>query len=209
VGRFALYRDEPRPAPRAEVVLEPGHLALHMPGGAVRTIALDGAAVMTADAASRRRFVRMLIVDANPDRPANGAARLVATTPPELGAIAPRAIRLPDAPPDAAVVDTEAFDALVDWLMGGGRLAGYSVAELARISRIASPQFAALIGEVAAQIAVEMVWEAAGPWRGGVELEHALRPLVEASRTSVRAAEALVAALSIATVLRPRRRRAG
>jgi len=216
VGRFALYRDEP-PVPRAEVTLEPGVLALHMHGGGVRTIALDGCAALTADAASRRRFVRMLILDGNPGRDpdlavvcaAPAATRLVAITPPERGAIAPRAIRLPDAPPDAAVIEPEAFDTLVDWLMGGGRLTGCSISELARLTRIASPQFATLIGEVAARIAIEMVWEASGPWRGGVELEHALRPLYEASRSSVRAAEALVAALSLAAVMVPRRRRAG
>lgn len=211
MGRIALYRDEARPVPRAEVVLEPGQLTLHLPGGGVRAIALDGCAALTADAASRRRFVRMLILDGTGAHGHDDARvqRLVAITPPDRGAIAPRAIRLPEAPVDATVIENDAFDALVDWLMCGGRLAGYSVAELARLSRIASPQFAALIGEVAAQVAIDMVWEASGPWRGGVEVEHALRPLHDASRSSVRAAEALVAALSIASVLRPRRRRAG
>lgn len=202
MGRIALYRDETRPLPRAEVVLEPGLLALHLPGGGVRAIELDGCAAITADAASRRRFVRMLIVEGHGER-------VVAITPPDLGTIAPRAIRLPDAPPDAIVIEAYAYDALIDWLMGGGRLSGCSVTELARLSLIASPTFATLIGEVAARIAIEMVWETRGPLRGGVDLEHALRPLHDASRSSVRAAEALVAALSVAAVLRPRRRRAG
>jgi hypothetical protein len=193
VGRFALYRDEARPVPRAEVALEPGHVSVFLPGGGTRVVGLDGAAAATADAASRRRFVRMLVVESP------GA--------PELVAITPRALRLPEAPADAVVLEADAFDALADWLMTGGRLTGCSIAELARLSRIASPHFATLIGEVAAQIAVEMVWEATGPLRGGADLDHALRPLHEASRTSVRAAEALVAALSIAAVLRPRRRR--
>lgn len=201
MGRFALYRDEARPVPRAEVTLEPGHVSVFLPGGGTRVVGFDGAAAATADAASRRRFVRMLVVESP------GAPELVAITPPDLGTIAPRALRLPEAPADAVVLEAEAFDALADWLMTGGRLTGCSIAELARLSRIASPQFAILIGEVAAQIAVEMVWEATGPLRGGADLDHALRPLHEASRTSVRAAEALVAALSIAAVLRPRRRR--
>lgn len=203
MGRIALYRDETRPLPRAEVVLEPGVLALHLPGGGVRAIELDGCAAITADAASRRRFVRMLIVEGP------GGDRVVAITPPDLGTIAPRAIRLPDAPSDAIVIEPFAYDSLIDWLMGGGRLSGCSVSELARLSLIASPQFATLIGEVAARIAIEMVWEARGPLRGGSDLEHALRPLHDASRSSVRAAEALVAALALAAVLRPPRRRAG
>jgi len=203
VGRIALYRDEARPLPRAEVLLEPDALTLVMPSGEMRSIELDGAATYTADAASHRRFVRMLIVE-------HRGARLIAITPPDRGAIAPRALRLPEAPADAAVIENPAYDALADWLHGGGRLTGCSVAELARLTLIASPQFATLIGEVAAQVAIEMVWERSGPWRGGGrELEHALRPLHDASKTSVRAAEALVAALSVAAVLRPRHRRAG
>jgi hypothetical protein len=203
VGRIALYRDE-APERRAEVTLEPGVLVLHMPDGTARTIALHGSAVITTDAACRRRFVRMLIVE-------SASQRMVAITPPDRGTIAPRALRLPDAPADAAVIETATWDTLVDWLMGGGRLTGCTVAELARLTAIASPQFATVIGEVAAQVAIEMVWEAAGPLRGGVELEHELRPLRDASRHSLRAAEALVAALSVAAVLWPprRRRRAG
>jgi hypothetical protein len=199
---LALYKDETRPVARAEVVLEPGVLTLAMPDGDARAIGLDGCAAMTADAASRRRFVRMLIVDSHGER-------LVVITPPDRGAIAPRAIRLPEAPADAAVIENAAWDALVDWLMSGGRLTACSVAELARLVQIASPQFATIIGEVAARVALETVWESAGPWRGGVDLDHALRPLADASRHSVRAAEALVAAHAVASVLRPRRRRAG
>jgi hypothetical protein len=203
VGRIALYRDETRPLPRAEVLLEPRQLTLMMPTGETRSLELDGSATITADAASHRRFVRMLIVESR-------GARLVAITPPDRGTIAPRAIRLPEAPADAAVIENPAYDTLADWLLGGGRLAGCTVGELARLAQIASASFAALIGEVAAQVAVDMVWESSGPWRGCVDLEHALRPLHDASRTSVRAAEALVAALSVAAVLQPRRqRRAG
>lgn len=208
MARIALYRDETRPVARAEVVLEPGALILAMPDGATRAIGLDGCAAMTADAASRRRFVRMLIIDGVDPRDL-GAARVVVITPPDRGAIAPRAIQLPEAPADAAVIENAAWDALVDWLMSGGRLTACSVAELARLVTIASAQFAAIIGEVAAKVALETVWESAGPWRGGVDLEHALRPLVDAARHSVRAAEALVAAHAVASVMRPRRRRAG
>src|SRR5262249_17993143 len=147
VGRIALYRDETRPLPRAEVLLEPRVLTLVMPGGEHRCLELDGAATFTGDAASHRRFVRMLIVEQH-------GARLVAITPPDRGAIAPRALRLPEAPSEAAVIENSAYDALADWLHTGGRLTGCSVAELARLCQIASPQFATLIGEVAAQVAI-------------------------------------------------------
>src|SRR5204863_104899 len=83
-------------------------------GGEMRSLGLDGAATYTADAASHRRFVRMLIVE-------HRGARLIAITPPDRGAIAPRALRLPEAPADAAVIENPAYDALADWLHGGGR----------------------------------------------------------------------------------------
>ena len=208
--RIALYRDDSRPVPRAEVVLEPGLITLSLPDGTSVALPLDGCAATTLDAAFRRRFVRMLIVEAaRPDTPDLGPLPrpLIVITPPERGAIAPRASRLVEAPVDAVVVEPAAWEALAEWVMGGGRLTACSIAELARLATIASQTFAALIGEVAAQIAIELMWEAGGPWRGGIDLDSALRPLAEAGRTSVRAAEALVAALSAASVVAPRRRR--
>ena len=197
MGRTALYRDLVpfRPA-RAEVQLDAAVLVLTMPDGRQRRHPLDGYAgsladgfVARSDARSERRFVRMLVLERDADRH-------VIITPPDHGAVAPSVVRLPEAPPEAAIVDDHAWDALADWILGGGRLAGLSIADLARLAAIATSQFAVLIGEVAAQRALELVWAARGPLRGVSDLEVALHPLVAAARQSTRVAEALVAALS-------------
>lgn len=209
MGRTALYTDPVpfRPA-RAEVHLEPDVLVLHMPDGRHHEHALDGT-VSTAtdgfvlariDARWERRFVRMLVLE-------NGSDRTVVITPPDRGAVAPNVVRVPEAPSDAAIVDERPFDALADWLLRGGRLAACAISDLARLAAIASPQFAVLIGEVAAQRALELVWAARGPLRGGSDLESALQPLVDAARESPRAAEALVSALAHAAGATRRRRR--
>jgi hypothetical protein len=206
VGKTALYRDPIpyRPA-RARVELEPDVLVVEMPGGWTQRHVLDGVAASVSDgfvtaqlAAGRmqRRFVRMLAL-----------GRVTVITPPELGAVAPNVVRVPEAPSDAAIVEAPTWDALAEWLLGGGRLAACSVGELARLACIATPQFAVIIGEVAAQRALELVWVAAGPLRGAVELDAVLQPLVDAARSSQRAAEALVSALAhTAGALRRRRR---
>jgi hypothetical protein len=102
----------------------------------------------------------------------------------------------------------QTWEALAEWLMCGGRFAARTVADLARLASIATPQFAALIGEVAAQRAIELVWVAAGPLRGITDLEAALQPLTDAARSSPRVAEALVSALAHAAGASRRRRRA-
>jgi len=134
--------------------------------------------------------------------------RHVIITPPDRGAVAPNVVRLPEAPADAAIIDDAAWDALADWVMGGGRLAGCPIAELARLAAIATPQFAVLLGEVAAQRALELVWAGYPPLRGVGDVEAALYPLVMAARQSARVAEALVAALAYAAGATRRRRRA-
>ena len=134
--------------------------------------------------------------------------RVVVITPPDQGAVAPNVVRVPEAPPEAAIVDVRAWDALADWVLGGGRLSACAITDLARIAAIASPQFAVLIGEVAAQRALELVWAARGPLRGGSDVETALQPLTDAARESPRVAEALVSALSH-TAGATRRRRHG
>jgi len=208
MGRTSLYSDPVpfRPA-RAEVHLESDVLVLRMPDGRRREHALDGT-VSTAtdgfvlariDARWERRFVRMLILD-------NGLDRTVVITPPDRGAVAPNVVRVPEAPIDAAIVDERPFDALADWVLGGGRLAACAIADLARLAAIASPQFAVLIGEVAAQRALELVSVARGPLRGGSDLDSVLQPLVDAARDSPRAAEALVSALAHAAGAMRRRR---
>ncbi len=194
MGRTALYRDTAAfRAARAELQLEPDAVRLVMPDGRPRRHELDGCTVMQLDGFvardGERRFVRMLILD-------RGWERHAMITPPDQGAVAPTVVRLPEAPIEAAVLDAGTWDALSEWLMGGGRLGGCAIADLARLARIATPQFAMVIGEVAAQRAIELAWAAAGPLRGGGDVHVALQPLVDAARSSQRAAEALVSALA-------------
>ncbi len=180
-----------------------------MPDGRQRRHALDGTTSFACDGfvSARidtrweRRFVRMLILE-------SARERVVVITPPDQGAVAPNVVRVPEAPAEAAIVDVRAWDALADWVLGGGRLAACAIADLARIAAIASPQFAVLIGEVAAQRALELVWAARGPLRGGSDVETALQPLTDAARESPRAAEALISALAH-TAGATRRRRHG
>jgi hypothetical protein len=225
VGRTALYRDPVpyRPA-RSEVHLEPDVLLLVMPDGRMCRHVLDGVSATVSDGfvAERsargssetilrtheavkapprvlRRFVRMLVLERDGER-------VVVITPPDQGAVAPGVVRVPEAPSDAAIVDARAWEALTEWLLVGGRLAACSINDLARLACIATPQFAVLIGEVAAQRALDYVWSASGPHRGGFDLDAALQPLADAAKHSPRAGEALVSALSHAAGARRRRR---
>ena len=204
--------------------LDPDALILVMPGSWIRRHPLDGMQITISDgfvsersargssesiitrhgappAPPRvlRRFVRMLVLERDGER-------IVVITPPDHGAVAPNVVQMPEAPTDAAIIDELAWDALAEWLLGGGRLAACSIADLARLSCIATPQFAGLIGEVAAQRALEHVWAASGPLRGGGDLDSVLQPLVDAAKHSTRASEALVSALSHAAGASRRRR---
>lgn len=147
----------------------------------------------------RRRFVRMLVIERERER-------FVIITPPDHGTVAPGVVNMPEAPADAAIVEPRTWEALADWLYARGRLAACSISDLARLATIATPQFAVLIGEVAAQRALEYVWAETGPLRGGFDLDSALQPLVDAAKTSSRAGEALISALSHAAGARRRRR---
>ena len=226
MGKTALYRDPVpfRPA-RATVQLEADVLVVEMPDGWLRRYMLDGVSAAIGDGfvlARRdggrveRRFVRMLVLErsrsgeasGNRSKPRSGARSaasggpapgliaLAVITPPEQGAVAPNVIHIPEAPSDAAIVDTPTWEALAEWLVGGGRLAACSIADLARLACIATPQFAVLVGEVAAQRALDLVWVAAHPLRSMADLDAALQPLVDAARHSPRAADALVSALA-------------
>jgi hypothetical protein len=195
-------------ADRAEIQLEQDALVVTLPGRWTRRHSLDGVATTTTDGvvAARgegrvqRRFVRMLILERD-------GSRLFVITPPNEGAVAPNVVRVPEAPAEAAVVDMHAWEALAEWLLVGGRLAAFSVADLARLACIAAPHFAQLIGEIAAQRALELAWAAGGPLRGGSDVESALQPLVDAAKSSPRAAEALICALAHAAGAKRRRRR--
>jgi hypothetical protein len=172
-----------------------------------------------------RRFVRMLVLEresANGNVSASARRlrdrdgvddRICLITPPDHGAVAPHVVSVPEAPADAAVIEPRAWEALADWIISGGRLAACSIPELARLACIATPQFAVLIGEVAAQRALEHMWEGKGPLRMGFDpadtqyLDAALSPLSDAAKHSPRANEALVSALSHAAGAARRRRR--
>lgn len=207
MARTGLYL-EPLPSPqRASISLDADSVSLTLASGYTRRHPLDGCAVVIVDAACQRRFVKMLILERSSDSGHFFAdERLVLITPPDRGAIAPIAARVQAAPSESFVVETEEWEALTRWLSGGGRLSACSVLELARLASIASPQFAVVIGEVAAEIALESLWEAAGPLRGRSGLDDSLRPLYDSARRSPRAADALIAALARAAVV-PRIRR--
>jgi hypothetical protein len=233
VGRTALYRDPVpyRPA-RAEAELDVDALQLVMPDGRTRWHPLDGVVATASDGfvaeplpvserlargsheliprhhthvavapRVRRRFVRMLVIESED-------VRVVVITPPEQGAVAPGVVHMEEAPADAAILELQTWEALADWLLAGGRLSACSISDLARLASIATPQFAVLLGEVAAQRALEYVWAETGPLRGGYDVDSALQPLVDAAKHSQRASEALVSALSHAAGARRRRRHA-
>lgn len=198
MGRTALYHDPVPFCPaRAEVQLDLDVIALRLPDGRQRRYALDGCTPTIADGfvaarvdhGHQRRFVRMLILE-------RAGREDVVITPPDQGAVAPTVVSVPEAPHDAAIVDARAWDALADFVMNGGRLASLTFADLARLAAIGSTHFAALIGEVAAERALELAWAARGPLRGGLELEESLQPFVALSRTEPRVAESLIAALA-------------
>lgn len=199
MGRTALYADPvPFRSARAEVFLDADVLVLRMPDGRQRrhvlhgmtATTIDGAVSVRVDVHWERRFVRMLVLEGE------HGDRVVVITPPDRGAVAPNVVRVPEAPNEAAIVEDAAWEALADWVLSGGRLAACAMDDLARLAVIATPQFAALIGEVAAQRALELVWAERGPLRAASDLDDALQPLADAARVSIRAGDALFAALA-------------
>lgn len=194
MGRTALYRDPVafRPA-RAHLALEPDAVQLVMPDGRARRHELDGRIVSSLDGCyrdgRRRFFVHMLVLE-------RWSERHTLISPPDKGAVAPSVVRVPEAPAEAAILDEEELDVLTKFAMSGGRIGGFSIADLARLAAIATPQFAVVIGEIAAERACELASLAVGMYRGAIDIEQALRPFAELSRTSARVADALVAALA-------------
>ena len=181
----------PRRSARSLVEIERNQLLVTGPEGGLRTVDIRWVTFVVRDASVAQRFVRELVADCP-----SGAICFI--TPPEEGAIAPRALGLPPAPADAIVLEPRVWDTLVDWLRGGGRLSGRTIGELARLARVATSPFAIAIGEVAARVAREMTWERAGPMRSSaIDPRELLRPLEEAARDSASAADALVAALAV------------
>ncbi|WP_428262520.1 hypothetical protein [Haliangium sp.] len=187
----ALYSKSHRsPTPRTRFALHFDDLLLTFPDGRWQQLHLHGCRTSVADATRERRFVRHMSL-----RMVSAQVDLI--TPPEQGAIAPRAAGLPVAPAEAGVVDDDAWETLADWMISGGRMGRRTVAELAHLARVATPYFASVIGAHAARVAAELVWERCGPMRdSGGDLGAALEPLVRAAECSPRAADALVAARS-------------
>lgn len=217
----ALYRAPAVFCPaRADVQLGADALHVTFPDGKTRRMSLhdtaastdDGCVVQKVGLAPRaprpgepnpepprlRRFVRMLVVE-------RGRETLTVITPPEQGAVAPSVVHVAEAPTDAAIVSRTVWESLSDWLLSGGRLAACAIGDLARLAQIATASFAAVIGEVCAQRALELV--GGGPLRGGLDVESALHPLSSAARTSARANEALLSARAHAAGETRRRRR--
>ena len=103
---------------------------LRMPDGRVRRHVLDGCSPSVVDgfvAAAidgrwERRFVRMLVLD-------TGAERNIVITPPDHGAVAPNVVRVAEAPGDAAIIDEHEWEALAEWVLGGGRLGACAISE--------------------------------------------------------------------------------
>lgn len=180
----------------AELEIDEHCLYLTRSDGRWSRVSLVGSWLRVRDASFALRFVRHAAL-----RVGSGD-RVDLITPPEEGAIAPRAARLPGVPTDAAIVGGGVWDTVVQWIRTGGGLAGRTIAELAQLAAVATPQFAITLGECAAQAAVEMTWDKLGPMRGGGDLHTLLRPFELAARSSARANEAFIAAMSLAVVLR-------
>lgn len=163
-------------------------------GGLLRRYSFSGCAYELRDARCSNRFVRHLAIVE--DGGEGETAHLI--TPPELGAIAPRAARLPEMHEPTAVIEPELMVALVDWLANGRRLVGHTVSELALLSRLASAGFAIAIGERAADLAAQMTWERSSPLRSSAVngARDLLSPFDEQAQVSDRANLALMAALA-------------
>lgn len=161
--------------------------------GVVRRFPLAGCTYELRDARCANRFVRHLAITG-----AGGGDTAHLITPPEIGAIAPRAARLPELGEPTAVIDPELMDPLLGWLDNGRRLMGHTLGELAMLSRLASAGFAIAIGERAADLAAQMTWERGSPLRSSAVngTRDLLAPFDQQAQVSERANLALMAALA-------------
>lgn len=160
--------------------------------GAISRFSLIDCAHELLDARCVNRFVRHLAI-----RCADGeVVNLI--TPPEIGAIAPRAARLPEMGDPTAVIDPELMNPLDIWLRNGRRMVGHTIDELALLSRLASAGFAIAIGERAADLATRMTWERSSPLRSSAVnvARDLLSPFDLQAQVSDRANLALMAALA-------------
>ena len=162
-------------------------------GGVVRRFSLTDCTHELRDARSCNRFVRHLAITC---AATDDVVHLI--TPPQFGAIAPRAARLPELQDPTAVIEPELMPALDGWLRSGRRLVGHTLGELALLSRLASAGFAIAIGERAADLAALMTWERGSPLRSSAVngARDLLAPFDEQAQISDRANLALMAALA-------------
>ncbi len=179
-------------APRTQIELEERNLRLVGPQSTL-CLCLDGAMFTIRDARLGNRFVRELRLETT-------AATAVIVTPPEEGSIAPSVVKLPRITESVFVVEDNEWHSLAGWFQGGGRMRGHTIADLAKLSCIASVQFAMIIGEACTAVAYQSIWEHISPLRGGNTLVDVLRPLQDIARRHPRAADAWVAALAISCV---------
>ncbi|HET6611370.1 MAG TPA: hypothetical protein VFG83_05245, partial [Kofleriaceae bacterium] len=105
-----------RPA-RAFLEVASDALLITFPDGRPWRVPLAGAKSRVRDAELAQRFVRHLRIELAAGA---GAAVVDVITPPDKGAIAPRAARLPPAPRHAIVVEPLAWEAATAWLASGG-----------------------------------------------------------------------------------------
>ena len=112
--------------------------------------------------------------------------------------IAPRAARLCEVGEPTAIVSDAQLVTVERWLLGGRRLLGMCLSDLAMLSSVASVPFAVMIGERAANLATRMSWQSglplrSSPYRDGRRL---LEPFEALAQQSERANLALMAALA-------------
>lgn len=189
--RAPLYRETSRKrTARAALELGRDALALTYPGGRWYQLQLSGARFRARDARARQRFVRHLCIWRENER-------IDIITPPEHGAIAPRAVSLPYVPNGAAVVESGEWQALFRWLDSGGRLGSHTMDELSQLSCLAGIDLAADIGRQVAALATEMyTCRRYGPMRSRVG-----DPLAELRRTAATSERARVACLAAEMLL--------
>src|SRR5262245_62066687 len=92
------------PLDRISATTMDGFVAERSARGSAETIT-HGRTVAASTPRVLRRFVRMLILEREGER-------IAVITPPDHGTVAPNVVLVPEAPAEAAIVDTQAWEAL-------------------------------------------------------------------------------------------------
>ncbi len=186
----ALYREKRGNSKVLDIQVEQGRVSIITANGEWRSMSLDVYHCETRDASCGGRFVKQLLI--------GGKVNESFITPPEEGAIAPRASGLPAVElPSCSVLASDTWQCLANWLIGGATLAGRTTEDLAMIATIASPQFAIIIGEQVAMATLALAVDVCSPMRRSFQKQWGLSPLRQRAKKSERARDALLAALSI------------